>query len=162
MVKYRVRCVNAREDDVATDASAVLGAPQLAGGFVNPKGFARRVTATVAGGAVAGAIGSAIAGGSTSTDQGVPDFGRVGYVAVTADEVALVKTKSGMLKMKLTDIVLAREPRSEIVSAELKRGALVSSLTIQFSGGGEWKFDVPKANQRGAVQIIEALGGTMN
>lgn len=147
---------------MATDASAVLGAPQLAGGFVNPKGFARRVTASMAGGAIGGAIGSTIAGGTGSQEQGVPDFGRVGYVAVTADEIALVKTKSGMLKMKLTDIVLAREPRSEITSAELKKGALVSALTITFSGGGEWKFDVPKANQRGAVEVVQALGGTMS
>jgi hypothetical protein len=67
-----------------------------------------------------------------------------------------------MLKMKLTDIVLAREPRSEITSAELNKGALVSALTIKFSGGGEWKFDVPKANQKGAVEVVQALGGTMS
>lgn len=146
---------------MAEDASAALGAPQLAGAFVNPKGFAKRVTATVAGGAIGGAIASTMSGGS-STDQGVPDFGRVGYVAVTASEVALVKTKSGLLKMKVTDNVLAREQRSEITSATLKKGALVSNMTISFNGGGEWIFDVPKANQRGAVQVIEALGGTVH
>jgi hypothetical protein len=33
----------------------------------------------------------------------VPNFGGVGYVAVTENEVALVKTKTGLIKMKITD-----------------------------------------------------------
>jgi hypothetical protein len=143
---------------MATDASVALGAPQLAGSFVNPKGFARKVTATVAGGVVGGAVAAA-----TAPAQGeVPDFGRVAYVAATADEVAIVKTKSGLLKMKVTDEVLARRTRAEISAAELKRGKLISGLTIQFSDGGVWTFDVPKANQRTATQLVETLGGVIH
>lgn len=141
---------------MATDASTALGMPQLAGTFVNPKGYTRRVTATVAG----GVVGAALAGGSAQSE--LPHFGRVGYVAVTDNEVALIKTKSGLFKMKVSEEVLARRARSEIDHAELKRGKLVSGLTIQFSDGAVWTFDVPKANQRAAKQVIEALGGTID
>jgi hypothetical protein len=145
------------EDSMATDASSVLAAQQIAGTFVNPKGFARQVTATVAGGVVGSAIATA-----TGPGQGdVPSFGRVAFVAATADEVAIIKTKSGMLKMKLTDQVLARRARADINALELKRGALISGLTIQFSDGGTWTFDVPKANQKAAVHFVEQLGGVV-
>jgi hypothetical protein len=148
---------------MASDASVALGAPQIAGTFVNPKGFARQVAATVAGGAVGGAIGGAVAGGVTRAGTAdLPEFGRVGYVAVSADEVALVRTKSGLIKMKITDEVLARQPRNRIASTTLEKGALKSTLTIQFADGGAWVFDVPKANQRGATQVVQALGGTID
>jgi hypothetical protein len=142
---------------MATDASAVLGAPQLAGSFVNPSGYGRRMTATVAG----GLIGGAIAAKTAPKQEDVPEFGRVGFVAVTADEIALIKTKSGLLKMKLTDQVLARRPRSEIASAELDRGKLNSVLKIQFADGGLWAFDVPKVNQGSATQVVQVLGGAI-
>jgi hypothetical protein len=143
---------------MATDASIALGAPQLAGTFVNPKGYARRVTAT----AVGGVVGAAVASATTSDQSELPHFGRVGYVAVTDNEVALIKTKSGLFRMKVSDEVLARRERSEISLAELKRGKLTSGLTIEFHDGVVWAFDVPKANQRAAKQVIEALGGAIN
>jgi hypothetical protein len=134
-----------------------LGAQQLAGSFVNPKGFARQVTASVAGGALGGAAAAA-----TAPSQGdVPSFGRVAFVAATAGEVVIIKTKSGLLKMKLTEQVLARRARREVSAAALKRGALLSELKIQFSDGSWWSFDVPKANQRSAAQLVEQLGGTI-
>ncbi|HEX5164662.1 MAG TPA: hypothetical protein VFV93_04635 [Thermomicrobiales bacterium] len=142
---------------MATDASSVLAAPQIAGTFVNPKGFARQVTATVAG----GVVGSAIASASGPGQGDVPSFGRVAFVAATSSEVAIIKTKSGMLKMKLTDQVLARRARADINAIELKRGALLSGLMIQFNDGGTWSFDVPKANQKSAVHFVEQLGGVV-
>lgn len=142
---------------MATDASGVLGAPQLAGSVVNPKGFGRQVAATALGG-VAGSVVAA----KTGPDQGeVPSFGRVAFVAATSGEVAIIKTKSGMIKMKLTDQVLARRSRADISGVELKRGALSSGLSIQFSDGGLWTFDVPRANQKSAVQLVEQLGGAI-
>ena len=92
----------------------------------------------------------------------MPAFGRVGYVAVSADEIALVKTKSGLIKMKISEEVLARKQRSLISSVVMDKGALKSTLRIQFADGAEWVFDVPKANHRGAVQVVEALGGSIN
>ena len=144
---------------MASDASAALGAPQLAGSFVNPKGYARRVTASVAGGLVGAAIAGATVGRPAPGDA--PDFGRVGYVAVSADEVAVVKTKVGLWAMKVTDVALARRPRGEVVAADLKRGPLLSALTIEFADGSGWAFDVPKANQRAAAQVVQVLGGAV-
>ena len=40
---------------MADDASGVLGAPEIAGTFVNPKGMTKKVTASVAGGEIASA-----------------------------------------------------------------------------------------------------------
>ncbi len=142
---------------MSTDASFALGAPQLAGTFVNPKGFARQATAAVA----AGAVGRLVATATTPAQDDIPKFGRVAFVAATADEIAILKTKSGLLKMKVTDQVLAHRARTELSAAELKRGAFLSGLSLQFSDGSAWTFDVPKANQKTAIQLVEALGGTI-
>ena len=95
---------------MADDASSALGAPEIAGSLVNPKGFTKKVTASTAGSQLGGAIGSmaagVIAGPASGSPAETPSFGRVGYIAVSENEVALVKTKSGAFKMKVTDEVL--------------------------------------------------------
>ena len=150
---------------MADDASTALGAPQIAGTLVNPKGMTKKVTASVAGGVVGGAAGHLAAGLATgSAYQGapeVPDFGRVAYVAASAEDLALVKTKTGMLKMKVTDEALARVPRAEIASAVLDQGTLLSHLTIAFTNGVVWEFDVPKAAKKTAQGLVTALGGEL-
>jgi len=147
------------------DASQALGAPELAGSLVNPKGMTKKMTASVAGqvaGGAAGAFAAGMAAGGPaySGAPDVPNFGRVGYVAVTENEVALVKTKSGLMKMKISDEVLARAPRSEIASVELDKGTLLSHLKIEFTNGVLWEFDVPKASKKTAEKVVGALGGT--
>ena len=143
---------------MADDASGVLGAPEIAGTFVNPKGMTKKVTASVAGGEIAGVAGNLAAGLATGPTYAgapdVPDFGRVAYVAASADEIAIVKTKSGMLKMKVSDEVLARVPRSEIASAELDEGRLLSHLKIAFGDDVAWEFDIPKANKKSAQALV--------
>jgi len=151
---------------MASDASHALGAPEVAGAFVNPKGMTKKMTASVAGQVAGGVVGSAAVGiktGSPYAGAGeVPNFGRVGYVAVTADEVALVKTETGMLKMKIGDEVLARSPRADIASAELDKGGLLSHLRIEFTNGVTWEFDVPKKDKKAAQAVVRALGGTID
>lgn len=148
---------------MASDASAALGASEVAGTFVNPKGFAKKMTATAAGGQIAGAIGgvaaSVIAGRSSGSASELPSFGRVGYVAVTENEVGLVKTKTGAFKMKISDEVLARVPRAEVASAELDEGKLLSHLTIAFTNGTVWQFDIPSQGKKTAKSVVRALGG---
>jgi len=150
---------------VASDASQVLGKPELAGVMVNPRGFSKRAGAFALGGLIGSAIGTAVTakqqGEATSGAVELPKFGRVGYLAATGDEVALVKTDSGLLKMKISDTVLARAPRAEIESTELDKGALVSRLEITFKNGVSWAFDVPKANRKGAEKLTQALGGSV-
>ena len=150
---------------MADDATAALGAPEIAGTMVNPKGMTKKVTATVAGGVVGGAAGTFAAGmatgGAYAGAPEVPNFGRVGYVAASADALALVKTKSGAFKMKVTDESLATVPRSEIASCELDQGKLLSHLTIVFANGVTWEFDIPKAAKKTAQGLVTALGGTL-
>jgi hypothetical protein len=145
---------------MAADASAALGAPEIAGTLVNPKGYAKKAIARTAGREVAGLVGD-LAAGRAARDKGVPDvpdFGRVGYLAVSATEVALVKTKYGW-KMTPTDEALARAPRSEVASVEWDEGRLISHLKLSFAGGQVWEFDVPKSDKKTAKAVVGALGG---
>ena len=119
-----------------------------AGTLVNPKGMTKKMTASVAGGAYAGA-------------PEVPNFGRVGYVGVNANELALVKTKSGAFKMKVTDEVLASAPRSDIAASELDQGKMLSHLKIEFTNGVTWEFDIPKMAKKTAQELVSELGGRL-
>jgi hypothetical protein len=145
---------------MAADASAALGAPEIAGTLVNPKGFAKKTIARTAGREVAGLVGD-LAAGRAAREKSVsdlPDFGRVGYLAVSATEVALVKTKYGW-KMTPTDEALARAPRSELASVDWDEGLLLSHLRLVFAGGQIWEFDVPKADKKTAKAVVATLGG---
>jgi hypothetical protein len=134
------------------DATHALGATEIAGTFVNPKGMVKKMTRSAAGGTLGGVYDGA---------RDVPYFGRVGYVAVTANEIALVKTKSGLLKMRISDEVLARAERGKLSLVELDAGVLLSHLKLKFRDGVMWEFDVPKASKKTAMAVVEALGGTI-
>jgi hypothetical protein len=134
---------------------------EIAGALVNPKGMTKKMTAQVAGQVVGGAAGALAVGlrtgGAYDGVPDVPDFGRVGYLRCTETEIALLKTKSGALKMKVTDEVLARVPRSAITTVVLEKGRLLSHLRIGFAGDVLWEFDIPKASYRGAERLVAAL-----
>jgi hypothetical protein len=125
----------------------------------------KKVTASVAGGQIAGVAGTMAAnlagGGRYSGAPDVPSFGRVGYVGVSADEIALVKTKSGAFKMKVTDEVLASAPRSDVAAVELDQGKLLSHLKIEFTNGVTWDFDIPKMAKKTATELVTTLGGRL-
>jgi hypothetical protein len=143
------------------EADRALGAPEIAGAMVNPKGMTKKMTARVAGQVVGGAAAAFAVGMKTGGPYDgvpdVPDFGRVGYVTCSEAEIALLKTKTGALKMKVTDEVLARAPRSAITSVELDRGKMLSHLRIGFAGDVLWEFDIPKAALKGAERLTAAL-----
>jgi hypothetical protein len=86
----------------------------------------------------------------------------VAYVAASDSEIALVKTKSGAFKMKVTDEVLARVPRSDVASCELDQGRLLSKLEIVFANGVTWEFDIPKQAKKTAQGLVTALGGELS
>jgi hypothetical protein len=146
---------------MSAEASRALGAPEIAGALVNPKGMTKKMTAKVAGGVVGGVAGSLAVGlrtgGAYDGVPDVPDFGRVGYVTCSESEIALLRTKTGALKMKVTDEVLARAPRTAITTVVLDKGKVLSQLRIGFVGDVLWEFDIPKAAYKGAERLAAAL-----
>ncbi len=146
---------------MANDASTALGAPQIAGTLVNPRGYMKKTVARTAGREIAGLAGDLAAGlAARERNPGpseLPDFGRVGYVAVSATEVAVTKTKTGW-KMTPTDVALVRAPRSELSSAELEEGRMLSHLRLRFANGLLWEFDVPRSDRETARSVVAALG----
>jgi hypothetical protein len=136
---------------VALDASQLLGSPQLAGVKVNPLGMARRVSR-----GVAGQLPTRIAyGPSTPTTPDTPEFGRLAYIAVTQSELALIKLRSGIVRVFLDEVV-ERIPRSEVASAELG-GGVAPSLTITFSNGEGWTLEVPRPSKGSAKAVVDVL-----
>jgi hypothetical protein len=133
---------------MADDASIALGTPQLAGTLVNPRGLR--------------AAGPALPGRATLGDYRagapeVPDFGRVGYLAASEHDLALVGTRTDALGTSLTHEVLARAPRSAVRGVDLADGRVVSRLAILFANGVIWEFDVPtmaRPTARGLVGVL--------
>ena len=148
---------------MAADASRALGAPQLAGTFVNPRGMAKKFVMRVAASEAAGMVGGVAAGVATGGERvGVadsPDFGRDAYLAVSDSDLALVKLKQGVMKLKMTDEVIARAPRSEVTFAQVGDGKIACPLTISFANGATWEMDVPRAGKKAAKAVVAALGG---
>jgi hypothetical protein len=145
---------------MAGEGTAALGAPAIAGAMVNPRGFGKKASVGAIGGVVGAVAATAIASRS-STASDVPAFGRVGYLAASETEVALIRTKSGALKLKVTDEVLARAPRGELETVELHDGKLISHLQLRFANGTVWAFDVPKIGKKNAKELVFALGGNV-
>jgi hypothetical protein len=112
-------------------------------------------------GGVVGAVAASAVASRSSKASDVPAFGRVGYIAASETEVALIKTKSGAIKIKVTDEALARAPREELEAIELRDGKLISHLRLQFTNGTVWEFDVPKIGKKNARHLVAALGGSV-
>ena len=145
---------------MADKVSNALGAPEIAGTLVNPKGYAKKTVARVAGREVAGMVGS-VAAGLAAGDAGAPDlptFGRVGYVAVSEADVMVLKTKTGW-KMNPTEEVVVRASREELASVDWDEGRMVSHMTLRFTNGHVWEFDVPRTDKKTAKAVVDALQG---
>jgi hypothetical protein len=147
------------------DASSVLGSAQIAGARVNPKGFAKK-TITRSAASHAGVVGAAVtarAGYKAQQEQAeaaatseTPSF-KLAYLALTADELALVALKAGLVSTKLGE-VLMRVPRAEVASAEMG-GGFSSALTVTLHDGGQWLLEVPKVSKKDAERLVSELTG---
>ena len=139
---------------MAKDGSEALGTPEVVGTFVAARG---NTTKLIVGGIP---LAKAAEGGGTG---GMPDFGQAAYLAVGADQIALVNTATGLfsIKPKVGSEALARFSRTEISSVELDRGALKNKLTLAFANGDLWEFEIPKAYNKGAKKVVEELGGSL-
>ena len=139
---------------MALDASKVLGADQIVGAIVNP-----RNTAKMAISGAAGVIaGSAMLKNMKVDRAGTPDIGRVALLALTEDDLALVKVRQGLTGFKVTDQVVARVPHSSIASTELGKSTLgAPPLTITLTDGTTWNLEVAKIDTKRAKMLIELL-----
>ena len=94
-----------------------------------------------------------------ASESETPKFGRLAYLAVTADELALIEVKSKVVGTYL-DEVIVRVPRSELASVELDGGGLYAlPLTVTFSGGDRWELEVPKPSKKHAKEVVQTLDG---
>lgn len=144
---------------MAIDASRLLGAGQIAGVKVNPRGMGQRVSRNLEGPLVNRISSKVVFPGATPATSGqTPDFGRNAFSAVTDSEVALIKLKSGAVTLKL-DEVLARVPRSQVASAELLGGGVTPGLTVTFRGGGSWEVEITRPSKKHAEELIRAPSG---
>lgn len=141
---------------MAHDSSELLGSKQLAGAMVNPSGYGWQQGVRKAG-LVGEAVGHAAAKRAQGHQAQTPEFPRTAFLAVTDREVALIKVGASGMSSKLEE-VLARAPRSEVASAAVGRGALRTKLTISFTDGGRWEFEVSALVRRTVVHIVDALG----
>ena len=133
------------------DGSNAARTGELAGSFVNPRGLTKKLSAARAG---------SPAGDADEGASEIPSFGRVGYLSVTRDEIALVRTKAGAFRTTITDVALARVPRSAIASVVFDAGKLLSHLSIAFDNAVVWEFDIPLLNKRTAENVVRELGGS--
>jgi hypothetical protein len=113
------------------------------------------------GGIVGSVAASRATGGLYHGAPDVPVFGRVGYVAASETDVALIKTKAGPFKMHVTDETLVRVPRSELEEVELEQGKMISHLRLRFTNGVRWEFDIPKIGKKDAKEFVTKLGGNL-
>jgi hypothetical protein len=145
------------ESVMAHDASQLLGAQQVAGAVVTRRGHgwehAARATKGLAGAAIGYAAGQHFSRYTTEA----PRFSQTAFVAVTDQEVAVVKYGPGGRNGKAGE-VLARVPRSEVATAVVSRGTLRTNLTISFTDGGSWAFEVSPLIGRTVVRVADALG----
>lgn len=155
---------------MAHDASGILGSAQLAGVKVNPRGFGKSQGANFTGmyAGVVGAVISATAVGKANKKKAqaaavstAPKFGRLAYLAVTADELALIELKTkGAMGLELGGVIV-RLPRAEVSSGELAGGQTIFSppLTITLASGDTWLLEVPRQCKKQAKEVVGTLGG---
>jgi hypothetical protein len=125
--------------------------------YVEPRGAGRAAVARVAGGKVAGAVGSMAAGMATRPDDGPIKTGRFAYLALFPDELVIFRGKQGLMKPKPTDEVITTVPRSTVSGATLDRKAVKAVLTVSFADGATWEFDTPRFHLKTAEQLVQAL-----
>ena len=91
--------------------------------------------------------------------------GRVTEIAALAKPYAVRRAPSGNVFVTDGPTLLRIDGTSapaKVASADLDEGRLLSHLTIAFSDGVTWEFDIPKAAKKTAQGLVNALGGTFS
>jgi hypothetical protein len=145
------------------DASQALGGVEIAGTCVSPRGLTKKMTLRTAGGQVAGMVGDVAAGAMAGKGTpNMPDFGRMGYLAASETELALTKTSQMSFLPRPKGDALVKVPRSEVESVTIEDGRLLSQLTLSFTNGVKWEFEIPRAHRKTAKGLVSALGGSVS
>jgi hypothetical protein len=132
----------------------------LAGVFVTSRGDAIATGLTVGIGGIAGAA-AGVAADKRSAGVATLPRGKLGYLAVTADDVVIVRAKRGAFKPKATDDVVLQLPRTELTASRYRKGKAVGVFELVLSGGETWAFDVGRAFASGAMRVAHELGTTV-
>jgi hypothetical protein len=151
---------------MANDASQALGAPEVAGALVSPRGLTQKMSMGTAGSQVGGLVGTlaatALSSKSAKKTPDMPSFGRMGYLAASETELVLTKTSQLGWKPYPKGDALVRMARTDVQSVELERGKVLSRLKVTFADGLSWEFEVARANRKGAMEFTTALGGNVS
>ncbi|HEY1833515.1 MAG TPA: hypothetical protein VGG08_03700 [Solirubrobacteraceae bacterium] len=133
---------------------------EMLGTFVEPRGMVRSIIASTVGRELLGAVGSVSAQHAVESKEAGSSpmrAGQIAYLGLNGDELTLLRAKRGAFRPKATDEVIAVAPRASVNGAVLERGRLAGVLTVSFSDGSDWAFDVPKVHLSGAEEIAAAL-----
>ena len=82
---------------------------------------------------------------------------QIAVVALTAEDFLLLNFKHGAIHPVATG-VLARIPRSEVAGAEVPKSISINRMTVAFTDGSVWNFEVSKPNAGKARSIADQLG----
>lgn len=82
---------------------------------------------------------------------------QLAVVALTAEDFLLLNFKHGAIH-PIATAVLARIPRSEVAGAEVPKSLSMNRMTVAFSDGSLWNFEVTKPNAGKARAIADQLG----
>jgi hypothetical protein len=155
---------------MSLDSSAILGVPELAGMQISRLGtYKATLTRTRVYSGAAGTLGGSLVWSrllrkklarereleATST---APQFGSRAYLALTEEDLALIKADVST-RVKLEE-VLIKVPRRDVSSAELGSpgGPLFSiPLTITFTNGERWLFEVPRVVKGRGKKLVAML-----
>jgi hypothetical protein len=151
---------------MALDSSEALGSQQLNGTRVTKRGFSTGMGRSVyAGDPISTAITRGImrkksAGQkATAADSTAPEFGTVGYLALTTDELALFKV--GVKKSGIGNVLgelVTRIPRARVTTAEFDSAAMFGSgVTINFDDGQIWVLEAPRQDRKKAQELVASL-----
>jgi hypothetical protein len=133
----------------------------LAGVFVTSRGDAIATGLTVGIGGIAGAAAGVAADSSAGAGAATLPRGKLGYLAVTANDVVIVRAKRGAFKPKATDEVVLQLPRTELTASRYRKGKAVGVFELVLSDGETWAFDVGRAFATGAMRVAHELGTTV-
>ena len=139
------------------DVSQVLGSPQLAAAKVWPRGQAWRNASRVNYSTEAILLAPLVAwmlfGPRPDLDPAqTPRFRRVALLAVTRDELALVR-----LKGRAPAGVIAQVPLDQVQAFDLQRGRGVFPLTVSFRDGDVWRLEIPRFNRKAAAAMAAVV-----